>query len=267
MKGKQLLKTALDNSYLYVKRNSTTILSGVAVIGLVATSISTAKATIKAVEILNEAECEKKEPLTKSEVVKLTAKCYIPPIIIGTSTVMCILGANILNKRQQASLISAYTFLDNSFKEYKAKLKEIYGEEAHNKIIDAIAVEKARQVDIYSNTCFSSCNLAIEDGTSEPRMFYDLYSSRYFESTIERVLNAEYHFNRNYILRGDATVNELYEFLGVEKLPHGDSVGWSYVDGLYWIDFEHRKVTLEDGLECYVIDTPFGPTPDFLDDY
>ena len=35
-------------------------------------------------------------------------------------------------------------------------------------------------------------------------------------------------------------------------MESGNSVGWSIDDGLYWIDFNHSKVTLDDGLEVLV---------------
>lgn len=266
MKSNQLLKNALDNSVRYLKSNSTTVLTCVGAIGAVATSVLTAKATIKAVKIVNEAECSRKEELDKKEIIKLTYRCYIPPMVIGASSMACIFGANVLNKNQQAALMSAYALIDNSFKEYKGKLKELYGEETHNNVINALAIEKAREVQIYSDGIFTTSTIAIQDGTSEPRLFYDEYSGRYFESTIEQVMSAEYHLNRNYILRGDVTLNELYEFLGLDTTDYGDAVGWCYVNGIYWIDFNHRKTVLDDGLECYILEMPFGPTADYLED-
>lgn len=266
MKQNRLLKNAMNNTLLYLKHNSATVLTCVGAVGVVATSVLTAKATIKAVELVNEAECEKNDNLTKSEIIKTSGMCYIPAVVVGFSTLACIFGANVLNKRQQASLISAYTLIDNSFREYKNKLKELYGEEAHNNIVDALMVEKAQQIDIYAQGFLSSSNLAIEDGTSEPRLFYDEYSNRYFESTVERVMNAEYHLNRNYILGGSVPLNMLYEFLGLEQTDYGDSVGWSCYNEIYWIDFNHRKTVLDDGLECYILEMPFGPTADYLDE-
>ena len=266
MRQNKLLKNAAKNTFLYLKHNSATVLTCVGAVGVVATSVMTAKATIKAVEIVNEAECKKNDTLTKTEIIKATAVCYVPAFIMGVSTLTCIFGANVLNKRQQAALISAYTLIDNSYKEYKNKLKELYGEEAHNNIVDSLMVEKAQQIDIYAQGIFSSSNLAIEDGTSEPRLFYDEYSGRYFESTIERVMNAEYHLNRNYILGGSVPLNMLYEFLGLETTDYGDAVGWSCYNEIYWIDFNHRKTVLDDGLECYILETPFGPTADYLDE-
>lgn len=49
----------------YVKKNSAFILTCAGAAGLVATSVMTAKATVKAVRILNEKECEKGGELTK----------------------------------------------------------------------------------------------------------------------------------------------------------------------------------------------------------
>lgn len=266
MKNK-LLKRATSDILLYLKNHSSTVLTCVGAVGVVTTSILTAKATIKAVELINEAECVKKEDLTKVEIVKTAGACYIPAIVMGASTIACIFGANVLNKRQQAALVSAYTLIDTSYKEYKGKLKELYGEETHNNIVDSLMVEKAEHMDIYAEGLASSCNLAIADGTSEPRLFYDEYSGRYFESTIEQVMNAEYHLNRNYILRGSAVLNELYEFLGLETKDYGDTVGWSCYNEIYWIDFNHRKTVLDDGLECYILEMPFGPSADYDEDF
>lgn len=70
-------------------------------------------------------------------------------------------------------------------------------------------------------------------------LFYDEHSNRYIESTIEQVIAAEYHLNRNYILRGYSYLNKLYEFLGLESTNYGSVLGWvSNDDGMYWIDFK-----------------------------
>ena len=34
---------------------------------------------------------------------------------------------------------------------------------------------------------------------------------------------------------------------------------------MYWIDFNYRKLIMEDGLEVYIIEMPFEPTYDFLE--
>ena len=115
-------------SVMFCKRNATNILTGLGGIGVVATSVMAVKVTPKALTLLEEAEAKKGEKLTKIETVQVAGTVYIPPILIGASTIACIFGANVLNKRQQAALMSAYILLDNSFKEYKNKVNELYGE-------------------------------------------------------------------------------------------------------------------------------------------
>lgn len=257
-----------QHSTSFLSRNSSTILTVLGGIGVIATAVLAAKTSPKAAALIESKEEEKGEELTKWEVIKTATPAYIPAIVTGVSTIACIFGANILNKHQQASLASAYALIDNSYKAYKDKLKELYGEEAHNNIIDALAVEKAEEIGVYNYGPVSLCNLSIEDGTSEPRLFYDEFSNRYFETTIEQVLNAEYHFNRNFVLRGYAFLNEFYEFLGLEHTEYGDQVGWSSEDETYWIEFNHRKVLLDDDrLEAYIIETPWGPTIEAVKEY
>lgn len=244
----------------FIRRNGSTILTVLGGVGVVTTALSTAKATTKALYILEQAEKEKGEELTKSEKIKKAGPSYIPTVITGAATIACIFGANVLNKRNQAALISAYAFLDNSYREYRQKLIEMYGEETHQSIVDAIAVEKAEDIRITSETLCDICDLSTEDEQSEPKLFYDEYSNRYFETTIEQVITAEYHLNRNYILRGYSVLNELYEFLGLEPTEYGEVLGWAPLDdGMYWIDFNHRKVLIDDDLECYILEMPFEP--------
>lgn len=77
-------------------------------------------------------------------------------------TITCLLASNILNKRTQASLMSAYAILDQSYKEYKNKLIELYGEEQHNEIIDAIVIEKAEDVGVRGSYLGTNCDLSLE---------------------------------------------------------------------------------------------------------
>lgn len=254
----------MTKSNLFFKKNSATILTVVAAAGVITTSVLSAKAGVKASRVLANKEKEKGEKLTFEETISAVWTIYIPPIVVGVSTVACVFGANILNQRQQASLASAYALIDSSYKEYKAKLKELYGEEAHNNIIDAIAAKKREDVCISAGGLESAYNQEIESDT-EPRLFYDEYSGRYFESTIEKVLLAEYHLNRNYILRGFARLNDFYEFLGLEQTDYDEAVGWDICSEIYWIDFNHRKTLIgddNDSFECYVIEMPYYPSED-----
>ena len=254
----------------FLSKNGTTILAIASTAGVIATAIISAKATPKALSVLSEAESNKGEELTTLEKVKIVAPIYIPTALVGASTVLCIVGANLLDKRKQASLTSAYALVNSSYKQYKDKLKELYGEEVHNDVVNAIAIEKTKDVKIRSERLLSSCDLG-DDETSETRLFYDEFSGRYFESTMNKVIQAEYHFNRNFVLGGYVVINDFYELLGLSKIQSGDELGWSAwkmaESGMEsWIDFNHRKTDVGDGLECYVIEMILYPETGYLDD-
>lgn len=122
----------------FIKKNGATILTCVGAVGVVATAVTAVKATPKAMVLLNAAKKEKGEPLTKLEMIKVAGPVYIPSILIGTGTIACVIGSNVLNKQHQAALVSAYTMLDQSYKEYRAKTEELYGEEAVKQIEDEL---------------------------------------------------------------------------------------------------------------------------------
>lgn len=257
MKGIKNLNSLFYRSKLHLKRASPTILTHVAAIGVVATSVMAVKATPKAMMLLEQATDEKGEDLTKLEVVRVVGPVYIPALAIGVSTISCIFGANILNKRNQVSLASAYALVNSSYKQYREAAKSLYGEDADSKIIAEVAKKKYVSAD--------GCYIYDPDSASEELLFYDSFSQRYFTSTMSSVLNAQYQVNRNFALRGWSDLNELYDFLGLEEHSGGDVIGWSadeMIEGGLppWIDFENHIVEMDDGLECYIISTLFEPT-------
>lgn len=247
-----------------MRNKTSTILSCLGATGVIITSALAIRATPKAYEKIkaDSRSNHNGDPYayTRKEAFLSAWHYYIPTTVIGASTIVCIFGANTLNKRQQASITSAYALLNQSFQEYKNKLKELYGEEAHQKIIDSIMIEKTDDVYIHSIGSMDCISLSFDErDEKEHRLFYDSFSKRYFESTVAQVLEAEYHFNRNWILGSAIYINEWYTFLGIEGIEGGDSLGWFWCDEIAWIDFNHHKVTLEDGLEVYVIDIVYDP--------
>ena len=242
----------------FIEKNSSTILTCIGAAGVVATTALAINATTKAVYILDDAEDEKGEELTTKEKIKTVGPIYIPTILTGTSTIACIFGANILNKKQQAALTSVYTMVNNSYNEYRNKVQDIYGDEADNTIKNEISKQKYKQE-----------NIEWELGCNEV-VFFDEYSGRFFKSTMQAVQEAEYKFNRNFALREYADLNEFYDFLGLERTEEGDILGWSFDAGVQaygytWIDFYHELVENEDGSQYYRIGMPFGPTADYMD--
>ena len=229
-----------------LKKASPTILTCIGAAGVVAAAVLAVKATPKA-DSLIKADSRRNHDgdpyaATKLEAVKSCWKCYIPAAATGVATIICIFGANTLNKKQQASLASAYALVNRSYSDYKHKLKELYGEDAHKKIMESIAAEKSSMPPITATGGFSNSSLEFEDANEEQRLFYDSFSKRYFQ-----------------------------DFLGISHVEGGDVVGWLLSDSMYWIDFDNSKAMVDDGLNgeipCYVVDAEFGPQPESAWDY
>lgn len=248
------MNNLLIKSQKFVKRNSATILTCVGAAGVVATTVTAVKATPKAVLLLEQAKASKGEDLTTVEKVKTAGPVYIPTILLGAGTIACIFGANVLNQRNQASLMSAYALVDGSYKDYRKKVDELYGEEAGDNVRAGIAKDKYEE-DPYE----------LEDNNK--RLFYDAYSERYFEADPTTVQRAEYEINRTLMLDDAVLLNEWHELLDLEPLEHGDNWGWSSCmnSEMYWqtwIDFHHQTVVMDDGLECIIVSFAQEPYPD-----
>lgn len=238
----------------YLHRNAPTILTCVGAIGVVATAVTAVKATPKVMGLLEAQEAEKEYELTTMEKIQIAGPHYIPSILIGAGSIVCIFGANMLNKRHQASLASAYALLDTSFKKHKKKVEELYGENANAQVRAGIAKDN-----------FEEVSIEYED---DKLLFYDNFSERYFNATLADVIQAEYNLNRQLCNDGGAYLNEFYEFLDIPQIPAGQELGWStgILESHYWanwIEFDHEKVVMDDGLECTIINMRYEPVIDF----
>lgn len=78
--------------------------------------------------------------------MKVAGPSYVPAVMIGAATVTCVIGANLLTSRRQANIASAYALVNESYKQYQNKVREIYGDEAHLDIMELIAAEKAENM-------------------------------------------------------------------------------------------------------------------------
>ena len=135
-------------------------------------------------------------------------------------------------------------------------MEDEYGEEANAHIREKIA--KDRYVERKTEL------------GGETKLFYDFYSGRYFNSTMEKVLTAEFALNRQIILGECAYLNDFYQELGIPFIDIGDEVGWSRghmceTYGQEWVDFNHQDVVQDDGLECCIVTFMQDPAINFAD--
>lgn len=171
-----------------IQKHMPAILTYAGVCGVVGTAVMAVKATPKALMIIEQEKMycsyEGDNKPIKKEIVALTWKCYIPSIMFGLSTIACIISIHALNKKNQASLTSAYAMLNEAYKQYRDAAKVVYGEDADAKI----------QAEIAKDTFISADGIGIYSSDLDPSekiLCYDSFSKRYFESTMAAVLNME----------------------------------------------------------------------------
>jgi hypothetical protein len=272
------------------KKYSPEILTGVGILGGIGSAVLACKATTKIDEVLDPAkdtiqkihdvqdgiitvpegsytadDAKKDLAITYLKTGVAVVKLYAPSIILGGLSITSILAAhNIIHKRN-AALAAAYTALDGTFKTYRNRVKERYGEEIekeirYGKTIDEIEVteldEKGKektskeQVASYAigaddfNKVFDKHNA---DGSMNDNFTNDPYHNLAF-------LKAQQAY-ANYKLQADGylLLNEVYKMLGMPETKAGMVVGWIYNEknpvGDNYVDFG-----LYDGDECTAVD-------------
>ncbi len=233
----------MNKAQRFLKKHSSQILTGLSTIGVIATAIMTGKCTIKAKKLIEDVEdnigykLDFKDDFT--DIIDITWRAYIPALLSGLATITCILGNHHINAKTQASLISAYSLLNNNYNEYIKKTKELYGEDGIEKIRTEIAKEHYK---------ISPLDVELQE-----QLFFDMQTMRYFESSFDKVLKAEDFLNEQLASVGYCTVNDFYRELGLEPTSNGDTIGWEAFGDYKEIKFEHQEATMDDGLTCYII--------------
>lgn len=228
--------------------NSPTILTAVAVAGVATTAIMAVKATPRAIKILEVSQANNPMLMTPQEKLRLIAPCYIPSSMVGIATMACIIGANSVHVKRQAALISAYTLTENAFKEYQAKVTETLGEKKEQKVRDELAQDRVNQNPV-------STSQVIVTGNGDV-LCMDSLSSRYFESSYEKIKRAENELNFKLNNEMYASLNDFYEVLGLPHNELGEELGWKS-DQMLTIDIS--ATTSEDHRPCLVLNYSVKP--------
>ena len=250
-----------------VDDNSATILSGLAIAGVVATVTLAVRATPVALrridvrlnekwadggETLEEKDETRKDGLTVMETVQVTWKDYIPATVAGVATIGCIIGANRIGERKQASLLGAYALVDTAFREYKDEVLAQLGKNKEQKVTDAVA---ARQIDEHP---VNDAQVIITAGGDQ--LCFDTLTGRYFHSDIEAIRRVENEIKRRVLTDMYAAHNEFYDLLGLEEVGLGNELGWN-IENLIELVFTSHLA--QDGRPCLAIGYVRFPRVDY----
>lgn len=241
-----------------VKHNSPAILTGVAVVGTISTAVLSVRAAYRVGKDENAQHYEslmlrgETVNLSTKELVQTYWKEFIPPVVVGTATIACTIGANHVSSTRAAALASAYSISEKAFTEYRAKVAEQYSVAKEQKIRDAIAQDRVTE-----NPPKIS-EIHITEATEQP--CYESMTGRYFKTTVEKLNKARNDFNKQLLDEGYASMNDFWDLLGLEGTTVGTELGWTS-DSLLEI---HITTTLSpDGKPCLSLGYINAPKADF----
>lgn len=242
----------VKNAGATISKNSPTILTALAVGGVVTTTIFAVKTTPKAYAILqdNRSIINNSDAPIK-DIVKLTWKLYIPTACMGAATIACIIGANTINNKRNAALAAVYGLTETAFKEYKNKVVETIGQNKELKIRDDISKDKI------TNNPPKDTEI-IFTGKGEV-LCYDSLIGRYFKSDIERIRQTINEINKDFMsdMSMWVSLNDIYYALNLPSVKIGDALGWDLEKGLVDINFSSQLT--EKGEPCLVLNFPVEP--------
>ncbi len=242
--NKELVIKAIDSKAPYIVG-----LSACACIA--ATAYYSAKA---GAEISDKARRQQYEYMEKKEKAEFIFKTALPkalPAAASCTAALALTASAILISEKRANALSAV--IAGMAPVLQAR------EERGDSFMEALA-DKAEQED-----------LDIFDTGTGDTLYFETYTRQFFLASSEFVKECAYHFNRNFILRGYATLSEYLEFLGLKTSKYSDVIGWSDIsEGVYgyrWIDITYQERVTRGGKRYFSIDYPFPPRYDFEDPY
>lgn len=254
-----------------VNKNSSTILTVMAIAGLGTTVYLAVKATPRALAAVEDGVWEKKnmeapeagwheylvgEPnelqitrelrtLGPKGVFLATWQHYLPAAIMGGVTIACIIGIDRVNSKKIAALAGAYAISETALREYQDKVVEQLGEAKHQQIRDAVANDH-----LVSDPPSTREVIIIGEGDVLCR---DEWSKRYFMSSPERIKQCMNELNEQ-LLHGEfISLNDLYFAWGLETNDMGESMGWFPSPEFGMINLEFTSGLTEGGRPCLVI--------------
>ena len=247
-----------NNSKNVVQKHSPEILAGVGVVGVVASTVMACKSTMKLNDILEESketrnkirevesnpryeEQYSHEDAKKDLTINYTqtglkiAKLYAPAVILGSASLGCLLASNDILRKRNAALSAAYMTVDKSFKEYRQRVVDRFGEEVEKEIRYNIKAEEITSTVVAEDGSETTVTETVK--TMDPNLYSD-YAKFFDEASPYWQKDPEYNFmflksqqqyaNDLLKARGRLFLNEVYEMLGIDKTKAGQIVGWVY---------------------------------------
>lgn len=293
MKKEEIMKSVtstFNKAKFNLKKRSPEILIVAGVVGTVASAVMACRATMKLSEVLEESKddiskiheySEKPEigdKYTKDNAKKdLTivyaqagikvAKLYAPSVALGALSLTSIIASNNILRKRNVALAAAYATVDKTFKEYRSRVVERFGEEVDKELKCNIKAKKIEETVTDPETgkekkVKSTINVA-DPNENEYARFFDetcLGYEKDYDYNLMFLRSQQQYANDKLRADGSIFLSDIYDELGIKNTKLSRSVGWLYnpdgnKNGDNFVDFgitETNRET-EDGYEKAIL--------------
>ena len=188
------------------------------------------------------------------------AKLYGPSVLLGLTSIGCILASNNIIHKRNVALSAAYTAIDRSFKGYRSRVIERFGESMDRELRYNIKTQEVKETVVdeetgKKKTVKSTVSVVDPNTYSDYARFFDEYCAGWTKDAEYNLMFLRQQQNyANELLksRGHLFLNEVYDMLGIDRTKAGNIVGWVYdeehpigdnfVDfGIYVLDNEKAR--------------------------
>lgn len=239
----------LNKATKFIKRNASPIMAGLGIMGFAVTVAMAVKNTFDvtidaaSTAIAHDFKTDDYSDEEKKKLVKNMVKKTTPVVLMGVASAMCIVCSSKISSRDKAAIVGAYGLL-----------REAYG----------------RKVPFDKHE--TPVTIISDDSVADDKkqLFFDEYSSQYFESTLVELISAQGEINHIFIHDGVIGLGTVQNMMGIPVVDPCNTVGWSLSAGeaFYnydWIQFTNALTRMDDGLECWIVSMDVPPTADYLD--
>jgi hypothetical protein len=248
-----------SKAVMKLKKHSPEILVVAGIAGTVVSAVLACKATTKVAEILDETkgtldtihdgmetgaingqeytteDGKKDTVVVYAQAGMKLAKLYGPAIILGTLSITSILASNNILRKRNVALGAAYAAIDKSFKEYRGRVIERFGEQVDTELKYGIKAKKFEEIEVDPETgkekkVKKTVMVADPNLQSDYAVYFDS-KSRNYETNPDynrMFLKAQQAFaNDKLQTRGHLFLNEVLDDLDLPRTPAGQIVGWT----------------------------------------
>lgn len=185
------------------------------------------------------------------------AKLYAPAVILGGLSITSILASNNILRKRNVALAAAYTAVDKSFKEYRGRVVERFGDKVDQDLRYGIKAKKIEATEVDPETgkekkVKKTVEVADPNLKSDFACYFDK-TSRNYETNRDfnmMFLRAQQNYANDVLrARGHLFLNEVYDMLDLPRTTAGQIVGWTYdpeapeSDG--YVDFRILEIVKE----------------------